>query len=119
MAPRVLFEIPDGRGIVVKVFEPSWNHVLRHHREMAGEEAAVKLAISDPDLVVRPANRPKGRGVDRRANCYLGAHSRYKEPYLVVPIDYQGKESWLVTAYLSPTPPKGDLIFVRVPFRWS
>jgi hypothetical protein len=119
MVPRVRFEVPDGRGILVKVFEPCWDHAVKGHPEMREEDEAVKLTISDPDLVIRPANRPKGRGVDRRVNCYLGAHSRYKDPYVVVPIDYQGKESWMLTAYLSPRPPKGDLIFVRVPFRWS
>jgi hypothetical protein len=119
MAPGIRFEVSDGRGILVKVLEPCWTHVLKGHPELRAEEEAVKLTISNPDFVIRPANRPKGPGIDRRVNCYLGAHSRYKELYVVVPIDYQGKESWIVTAYLSPRPPKGDLIFVRVPLRWS
>jgi len=119
MAAPLRFEAPDGRGRVVKVHEASWNHVLRGHPEMAGAEEAIRLTISDPDLVIRPANRPKGRGIDRRVNCRLGPHPSYNTFYVVVPIDYQGQESWLVTAYVSPRIPKGDLIFVRVPFRWS
>ena len=119
MAVHVLFEVPDGRGRPVRVLEPSWAHVIRNHREMAGEEEAIRLTIGDPDLVVRPANRPKGRGIDRRVNCRMGAHSRYKYPYVLVPIDYAHEESWMVTAYLSTRSPMGDILFVRVPFRWS
>jgi hypothetical protein len=119
MFAHVLYEVPDGRGRSVAVLAPCWNHAITGHPELADAEEAIRLTISDPDMVIRPANRPKGRGIDRRANCRLGPHPRYNQLYLVVPIDYQGQESWMVTAYLSPRPPKGDLIFVRVPFRWS
>jgi hypothetical protein len=119
MAPRTLFEVPDGRGKIVRVLEPCWKHVIRNHRELVGEEQAIRLTISDPDVVVRPANRPRGRGIDRRVNCRLGPHSRYNQLYLVVPIDYSNEENWMVTAYVAPRMPKGDLLFVRVPFRWS
>jgi len=119
MAPRTLFEVPDGRGKLVRVYEPSWRHVLKGHPELAGEEEAVRLTISDPDMVIRPSNRPQGRNIDRRVNVRLGPHSRYNELYVVVPIDYSREESWLVTAFVSAQTPKGDLLFVRVPFRWS
>ena len=119
MAVRVLFEVEDGRGKPVRVLEPSWKHVVRRHPEMADQEEAIRLTISDPDMVVRPSKRPRGRGIDRRVNCRLGAHSGYNQLYVLVPIDYAREENRMVTAYLSPRPPKGDLIFVRVPFRWS
>jgi hypothetical protein len=119
MAAPVLYEVVDGRGRTVKIHEPSWNHMTRGHPELQGAEEAVRLTIGDPDMVLRPQNRPKGRGIDRRVNCRLGTHSGYKHLYVVVPIDYQGEESWMVTAYLSPSPPKGKLLFVRVPIRWS
>jgi hypothetical protein len=120
MAPQILFEVPDGRGKPVRVFEHTWRqHVLVRHPEFEDGEEAVRLTISDPDIVVRPPKRPRGIGVDRRVNCRLGAHSRYNELYVVVPIDYAREESWLVTAMLSARTPKGDLVFVRVPIRWS
>ena len=119
MAAPLRFEVQDGRGRTVKVLEPCWSHVLRGHPEMAAAEEAIRLTIRDPDMVIRPANRPKGRGIDRRVNCRLGTLPGYKQLYVVVPIDYEGEESWMVTAYIAPAPPKGDLIFVRVPFRWS
>ena len=47
----------------------------------------------------------------------MEAHSSYTRLYVLVPIDYGDQENWVVTAYLSPVPPKGELLFVRVPFR--
>jgi hypothetical protein len=82
---------------------------------------ALRLTISDPDLVVRPpkTKRPRGRGIDRRINCRLGPHSRYNALYVWVPIDYEREGGQVRTAYLSSRTPKGELIFVRIPTHWS
>jgi hypothetical protein len=114
---RVTFELTDGRGLPVSVTAGSWRHVLTGHPEMT--EDAVRVAVSDPDMVIRPRNRPKGRHIDRRINVRLGGHERYNALYVVVVVDYGAQENWLITAYLSPRPPKGDLIFVRFPVDWS
>jgi hypothetical protein len=84
---------------------------------MEGEEEAVRLTISDPDIVVRPHSRPRGRGIERRVNARLGPHSRYNKVYVWVPIEYGPAGNWLVTAYLNALPPKGELLYVRVPSR--
>lgn len=98
--------------------EKQLQHLLEH-KSMEGEEEAIRLTISDPDVVVRPVPRARGRGIERRVNCRLGAHSRYNALYIVVPIDYGRHENWVVTAYPSANLPKGDLLYVRIPFRDS
>jgi hypothetical protein len=113
MSQAVLFELIDGRGVPVSVTSSTWNHIKLNHREMT--EEAVRLAVGDPDMVIRPANRRRGRHIDRRANLRLGAHARYNNLYVAAFLDYGGPENRLVTAYLSPRPPKGDLLFVRFP----
>src|ERR1044072_2656354 len=109
---QVLFEVTDGRGRSVVVTTTAWEHVLDHHPEM--DEDSIRAALTDPDMVVRPASRKKGRGIDRRINLRLGAHSRYDRLYVVVVIDY-GATNRLIPAYLSGNTPKGELIFVRIP----
>ena len=95
--------------------------MVEHHPEMSGAEEAVHATIREPDLVVRPTKkkRVRGRGIDRRINCRLGPHSRYNELYVWVPIDYNDQKGLVRTAYLSSRTPKGELLFVRVPARWS
>jgi hypothetical protein len=113
MVQRVLFEVIDGRGLPVSVTTQSWKHVLEGHPEM--DEEAIRTTVSDPDMVIRPANRLRGRGIDRRINLRRGAHARYNALYVVAVIDYGAQENRLITAYLSPRPPKGALLFVRFP----
>ena len=113
----MLFELIDGRGRPVSVTAQSWAHVLHGHREM--RENAVRLAVGDPDMVIRPANRVRGRHIDRRVNARIGADGRYAALYVVAVLDYGVNENRLVTAYLTPQPPKGDLLFVRAPLRRS
>ena len=117
MTSRVLFEIPDGRGLTVQVREGVWRHIVQGHPEMASEEEAVRLTVSDPDLVVRPISRARGRGIERRINCRLGARSRRSRAYLWVPIDYGPEENWIVTAYSNLLTPKGEILYVRLPHR--
>jgi len=119
MASNVLFEAVDGRGRTVQIREKQWQHIVDRHPEMKGEEEAIKLAISDPDMVVRPHPhaRARGRGIERRINCRRDAHSRYNRMYVLVPIDYSQEENWVVTAYVTPVPPKGVLLYVRFPDR--
>jgi hypothetical protein len=117
MPNPVLFDITDGRGRIVVLREKQWSHITEGHPEMEGEEHAVRLVVSDPDMVVRPHARATGRGIERRVNCRMDAHSRYKRLYVLVPIDYGPDENWIVTAYVTPAPPKGQLLYVRFPDR--
>jgi hypothetical protein len=117
MASPVLWTVSDGRGKPVDVRAKQWQHVCDRHKEMVGEEEAVRLTISDPDVVVRPDSRARGRGIERRVNCRLAAHSRLGGLYVWVPIDYGQSESWLVTAYPAAGLPNGEPLYVRIPFR--
>jgi hypothetical protein len=111
---KIVFEVRDGRGRPVRLREGQWKHATSGHPEMVGEQEGVKITISDPDIVVRPHGRAKKRGIERRVNCRRAAHSRYKGLYLLVVIDYGQEESWVVTAYVTPLPPKGDYLYVRI-----
>jgi hypothetical protein len=116
MGSPVRFEVADGRGRTVQLRQKQWEHIVEGHAtEMVGQEDALKIAISDPDVVVRPHGRAKKRGIERRVNCRRDCHSRYKELYVLVVIDYGKEENWVVTAYVTPLPPKGDYLYVRFP----
>jgi hypothetical protein len=117
VASPVLWTVQDGRGKTVQVREKQWAHIEGKHPVMSGEEEAIRRTVSDPDIVIRPSSRVRGRGIERRVNCRLGAHSRYNGLYVWVPIDYGTKENWVVTAYPNAGLPEGDVLYVRIPFR--
>jgi hypothetical protein len=116
MANPVRWSVEDGRGKTVLVRQKQWEHI-ELHKAMQDEEEAVRLTISDPDVVIRPDSRVRGRGIERRVNCRLAAHSRYNALYVWVPIDYGPTENWVVTAYPNAGLPEGEVLYVRIPFR--
>jgi hypothetical protein len=114
---KVIFDVEDGRGRKVRLYRTQWKHICERHPEMADALEGIKLAISDPDVVSRSESGPRDPDCERRVNSRRDAHPSYKRFYVRVPIEYCEKGNWVVTSYVNPLPPEGELIYVRVPPR--
>jgi hypothetical protein len=112
MAER--FSVLDRDGETVTMSEKSWQHVVRGHPEMAGHEEIVKRTISDPDYVVRSAQKARDPSGERRVACRYEPTIRRSRPYVFVPIEYAPGGNWVPSAYLDAFPPKGEILFVRL-----
>lgn len=110
------WKVPDHEGNDVCLYQEQWDHVLRRHPEMRGHERCLRLAIFDPEIVVRTPHRARYADGERRTLCKLGAHPHHAALYVMVPIEYGADgHNFVVTAHVGPLPPKGDLIYVRLP----
>lgn len=110
----VILEELDWEGTMVRLHEKQWGHIQRRHPEMTDALDAIRLAISDPDVVTRSdtlACHPDG---ERRVNSRRATHPRYRALYVRVPIEYCPTGNWVTTAYVNPLPPEGDLVHVRI-----
>lgn len=114
---RKVFEIEDGRGRPVCLYNAQWKHICDHHPEMSDAMDAIKLTISDPDTVARSDTLPRDPDGERRVNSRLGTHQRYRAFYVRVPIEYSDRGNWVVTSHVALLPPDGELIYVRVASR--
>ena len=104
---RPVLEVQDWKGDLVRLYEAQWDHIRSKHPEMAEELEAIRLTISDPDVVVKSYGT---RLVASRGET----HSRFRRLYVRVPIEYSPGRNWVTTAYVDQLPPKGDLIYVRI-----
>ena len=114
---KKVFEIEDGRGQKVCLYAAQWKHICERHKEMADALNAIKLTISDPDVVTRSDTLPRDPNGERRVNSRLGTHPRYRDFHVRVPIEYSESGNWVVTSHIALLPPDGELIYVRVASR--
>ena len=114
---KVIFETEDRDGVSVKLNGPQWKHITLGHPEMEEAMEAIRLTVEDPDVVARTSIRPRDPDGERRVAARLGTHPRYRGLWVWVPIEYCPTGNWVTTAYLSPLPPEGDLLYVRLPSR--
>ena len=110
----MVFDVEAGDGQRVRLLEAQRKHICRRHPEMRGAEEAIKLTISDPDVVVRSSALSQDPGGERRINSRLGAHPRYRDLHVRVPIEYSDRGNWVVTSHIALLPPDGELLYVRV-----
>lgn len=107
MDPLVDCVDPWGRRTVLTEGQ-WWGHVVDEHAILHGHEAAVRLTLTDPDVVTRDANEP-----DRR--CF---YRRWSLPtlrpgtYLKVVVDFGAgvDRGFLVTAYPTGQVKRKELI---------
>jgi hypothetical protein len=114
-----MFEVEDYQGNVVRLYAAQWkSHILRNHPEMEGALEGLKLTISDPDVVVASTSRGRAAGCERVVASRLGAHPAHRNLYLRVVVEYDAMgKNWVCTSHVSPLPPTGELLYVRIPSR--
>ena len=106
----LIFEEPDWNGRPVRLYRKSWAHALQGHPELEEQEDAVRRSITDPHLVTSSTTH-----VGREVCSHLGACFTRSRLWMRVPIAYAGQENVVITAYLTPEPPRGTILHVRRP----
>jgi hypothetical protein len=84
---KKVFEVEDGRGRKVCLFDAQWKHICKRHPEMMDAVEAIKLTISDPDVVTKSNTLPLDPAGERRVNSRLATHPRYRDFHVRVPIE--------------------------------
>ena len=111
----VLFEVRDYDGNIVSLDEERFLKHICKHPEMKGAEDAIRKTIENPGYVLSaPNQKPTHSEGERRVLIRLGAHPRYSSLNVIVPIEYSPAGNWVVTAYVSFSPPaQGEVLYVR------
>lgn len=105
----------DREGKKVTLSRKSWQqHVITNHPEMAGQEDAICRTIEDPDYVSKSPQMPRHPSGERLVACRREPTIRTTRPYVFVVIEYCPTGNWVPSTYLSPLPPKGEHVFLRL-----
>ena len=108
-----IFETTDWSGQVVVLRPQDWKHALAGHPEIASRLGVVQLAVEDPDMVIESHRGSPSTGSTRLVMCrLLDALRPSSSLRMVVPIVYTGRGNFVMTAYVTPKVPKGNLIHV-------
>lgn len=85
---KVILQVDDWDGKVVKLYDAQWKHIRTEHPEMADELDAIRVTIADPDAVTQSDTLPLDPAGSRYVASRMDTHSRYRRLYLRVPIEY-------------------------------
>src|SRR5690242_7572195 len=106
------FSVADKWGQLVEVTVDRWfNHVLRNHPEMAGQEDLVKQAIHSPQIVY------EGHTADDkmfRGDQIPGSGFRLGGKVIIAVVNYTARAKFL-TAYSTTLDPKRRVLWNRAP----
>ena len=115
MASKERWRTRDHNDEEVILYEHQWPHIAVH-KEFVGHENVIKSTLFDPNYVVTTRHTPRYPGGVRRSSCKLGAHPRFKGLYVVVAVEYGATgTNFVVTAFLPPKPPDGEVEIVWLP----
>jgi hypothetical protein len=95
----------DYRGIRIRLTEERLAHVLEHP-EMVGLESAIEETLANPAYVIQSLGDDEARLYYR---FYLG--TRVGDKYLCVVVKFGVSDAFVLTAYLTDKPKKGDLLW--------
>jgi len=97
--------LTDFEGHEVRLSDERWGHVL-DHPEMAGMDAALEETLRDPELVVRSRSDP---ATSLYYRYYLRTLVGGK--WLCVVVKWGVADPFVLTAYLTDKPKKGELLW--------
>lgn len=116
--PRILDRVVDFNSRSVTITEGAWQHVLRHHPDMALEWERVRQTLRDPDLVVEQVHGTvrewvyhKGYDVFAPSTPYLRAVVRWLTR-LRGGIAHGG-DGFLTSSYRSRIPAIGAIVWQK------
>jgi hypothetical protein len=95
----------DYQGRTVRLTEERLAHVLEHP-EMRGLESALTDTLRNPTLVIESRNDPS---TELNYRFYLG--TRVGDKWLCVVVRYALQDAFVLTAYLTDKPKKGEQIW--------
>ena len=100
-----MIELADYQGRPVRLTAERWRHIL-DHPELSDMEAAIELAVREPQMVVRSRTDPSTWLYYRHEpKTVVGGK------WLCVVIKYMDADAFVLTAYLTDRPKKGDVVW--------
>jgi hypothetical protein len=97
--------LTDYQGHEVRLSDERWRHVMEHP-EMAGMDAALEETLRAPELVIRSRSDPAAA---LHYRYYLRTLAGGK--WLCIVVKYGEFEPFVLTAYLTDKPKKGELLW--------
>ena len=97
--------LTDFQGHTVRLSDERWRHIVEHP-EMAGMGAALEETLRSPELVIRSRRDP---ATALHYRYYL--HTLVGGKWLCVVVKFGVIEPFVLTAYLTDKPKKGELIW--------
>lgn len=97
--------LPDYQGRPVRLTDERLAHILEHP-EMAGLETALAETLEHPALVIQSRSDPSAQLSHR---YYLG--TRVGDKWLCVVVKYVADDAFVLTAYLTDKPKKGEQLW--------
>ncbi len=100
-------EVPDCRGVAIRITAERLAHVLEHP-EMVGLEAAIATTLASPEVVIRSRT-------DSRVELYYRFYpgTRVGDKYLCVVVRFAPEDAFMLTAYLTNRPKEGEVLWRR------
>lgn len=101
--------LTDYQGRRVRLTDERLAHI-REHPEMVGLESAIRETLAHPEKVVQSSSDPQAELLYR---YYLG--TRVGDKWLCVVVKVRPVDAFVVTAYLTDKPKRGELIWPPSP----
>jgi len=95
----------DYQGTAIRLTDERLAHILEHP-EMVDLEGAIEETLAHPEYVIRSLS-------DDQARLYYRFYSatRVSAKFLCVVVKVRGEDAFLLTAYLTDKPKKGDILW--------
>ncbi len=97
--------LKDYQGRDVRLTDERLAHILEHP-EMANLEAALEETLRDPKLVIQSRSDPNA---ELSYRFYVG--TMVGDKWLCVVVKYAANDAFVVTAYLTDQPKKGEQLW--------
>ena len=99
--------LEDFEGRSIRLTDERLAHILEHP-EMKGMETEIERTLRSPEIVVRSAS---DAGTALHYRFYIG--TRVGDKWLCVVVKYREEDAFVLTAYLTDRPKKGELLWPR------
>lgn len=97
----------DFQGKKIRLTDERLAHILEHP-EMKGMAKEIEQALLNPEKVVQSVSDPDAQLYYR---FYIG--TRVGDKYLCVIVKVKGQDAFILTAYLTDTVKKGDVVWTK------
>jgi hypothetical protein len=97
--------LTDHQGRTVRLTDERWRHILEH-AEMVGMDEAVSQTLRDPQPVIRSRT-----DATARLNYRYYFRTLAGDRWLCVVVKYSETDAFVLTAYLTDKPKKGEVLW--------
>lgn len=97
----------DYKGVAVRLTDERLNHILEHP-EMTLQRESIAQTIKDPEIVIQSLS-------DENTHLYYRFYQKLTigAKYLCVVVKSRGEDAFVVTAYFTDRPKRGEVLWKR------